>query len=52
MIQQLSKKGKVVAEFNSVKEASRKTSIVKTNIYRCIRGERNTAGGYKWKNTD
>lgn len=34
--------------YSSVKEASKVTGIRKNNIFRVIRGERKTAGGYSW----
>lgn len=34
--------------YPSVKEASKETGITKNNIFRVIRGERKTAGGYNW----
>lgn len=45
---QLTKSGEFVAEYNSFKEAKRKTGINSTNISLCTRGKRKTAGGYKW----
>lgn len=52
MIQKLTKQGKLIKEYKSVTEASKKTGIPNTNIYKCINGKRNSAGGYKWKNTE
>ena len=34
--------------YATVKEASQDTGISRNNIFRVIRGERNTAGGYSW----
>ena len=38
-----------VAEYNSLKEASKKTGIGKGDICNCCNGKRNTAKGFKWK---
>ncbi|MEB8328320.1 NUMOD1 domain-containing DNA-binding protein [Flavobacteriaceae bacterium KMM 6897] len=46
---QMDQGGLVLAEYNSVTEASRITGISKTCISRCCRGERNYSGGYNWK---
>lgn len=40
---------KLVAQFISVAEASRKTGISKTSIAKCCRGERKSSGGFIWK---
>jgi hypothetical protein len=37
----------VIKTFNSISEASRETNI--KNISMAIRGERKSAGGYKWE---
>ena len=37
-----------VAEFNSIKEASRKTGFSETNIGRCVHGNVKTANNYIW----
>ena len=37
------------ATFESLMEAERQTGVQHGNICRCLRGERNTAGGYHWK---
>lgn len=41
--------GKIISEFFGSKEAQRKTGINDRSISACCRGERCTAGGYKWK---
>lgn len=41
--------GKVIAEYESIGEASRKTGTERSGISRCCLGERNKAGGYGWK---
>lgn len=38
-----------VAEYPSIKEAERQTGIHNSIISKCCRGERKSAGGYKWK---
>lgn len=45
----LSLDNKPLKKFDSQTEASRITGVVRTNIGKCCRGTRNTAGGYKWK---
>ncbi len=44
----LSKLGEVLDRFHSVSEASRQTSIGRANINRNLRGDRPTAGGFRW----
>ena len=39
----------LIAQFESVAEASKITGVSKTCISRCCRGERDNSGGYKWK---
>lgn len=41
--------GKIIAEFYGTQEAERKTNIKSSNIRKCCKGIRNTAGGYQWK---
>lgn len=38
-----------IAEYNSLKEASKKTGIGKGDICKCCNGKRDTAKGFKWK---
>lgn len=47
---QINKKGEIVAEYKSIKAASRSTNIHHSNIARVANGDkyRRTAGGYKW----
>ncbi len=45
---QLTKCGQVVAEYDSISEATRVTGINTSNIARCCKGMRNSAGGYNW----
>jgi len=44
-----SKDNKLLKEYYSISEAQRDTGICKSNIIGCAKGERNTAGGLKWK---
>lgn len=41
--------GNVIAEYESIGEASRKTGTERSSISRCCLGERNKAGGYGWR---
>lgn len=36
-------------QFESIREAARKTNIPSPNIVGCIKGRLKTAGGYHWK---
>ncbi|MBU0651238.1 hypothetical protein KKC59_04945 [bacterium] len=38
-----------VFEFHSIQDAGRKTQAAFQNIYHCLHGRRNYAGGYKWE---
>ncbi|QOD60687.1 GIY-YIG nuclease family protein [Polaribacter haliotis] len=40
--------GEIIETYNSVADASKKTGINKTSIAKVCRGERVSAGGYKW----
>lgn len=40
---------KILNIYQSINEASRNTSICKSNIINTCKNKRNTAGGYKWK---
>ena len=46
---QLSLNGSTINEFESISEASRKTGIIRGNIWDVMNGRRNHAGGFKWK---
>lgn len=46
---QFDKDGNLLNIFENMKEASRATGIGHTNIARCCKGERKTAGGFIWK---
>ena len=41
--------GNHIATFQSIAEAGQKTGVCESNISRCAKGERSTAGGYKWR---
>lgn len=41
--------GKVIAKYNSSKEAEQKTGAKRGNICKALRGIRKSAGGYQWK---
>lgn len=49
---QYSLDGEILAQFNSVAEASRETGISKTCISRCCKGERKSSSGFFWKYQD
>ena len=46
---QMDKNGNVLNEFASITEASNVTNTSIANISMCCKGNRKTAGGYKWK---
>lgn len=46
---QYTKDGKFIDEYKSESEASRHTGINQASISLCCKGERQSAGGYKWK---
>lgn len=48
-VNQYLKTGEFVQSYSSVASASLKTQINKNSIAKVCRGERNTAGGYRWK---
>lgn len=45
---QLDKNGNRLKVWDSIVEASKSTRTYRSNIAKCCKGERNTAGGYKW----
>jgi hypothetical protein len=49
---QYSLSGEILAQYNSVAEASLETGISKTCISRCCRGERKSSSGFLWKYQD
>lgn len=46
---QMDLEGNILAEYNSVAEASRITGVSNTCISRCCRGERKQSSGYLWR---
>ena len=48
-ILQFSKDGKFIKEWQSLAEASRQLGISQPHICSCCKGQRKSAGGYKWK---
>lgn len=48
-VSQYSKDGKLINVYGSVNEAGRQLNIQFTNIAKCARGERKTAGTFVWK---
>ena len=48
-VQQFSKDGKLVAEYESISIAYRATGAFISNIVKCARGEYKTAGSFIWK---
>lgn len=49
---QYTKEGEFIAEYASAHEASRQTKVNNRNICSCCSGNRNSAGGYKWRYAD
>lgn len=47
-VKQLSKDGKLINVYYGIHEAGRRTNINYRHIHSVIKGERKTAGGYKW----
>lgn len=48
-VEQLSMMGEKIAQFPSIKDATRTTGIDHGSIAQCLNDRRNTAGGFKWK---
>lgn len=48
LCKQLTKDGKLIKVFSSIKEASQLLGIDRSSISNCISGKRPTAGGFKW----
>jgi hypothetical protein len=46
---QLDKNGNIIKKWKGAKYVYEKLGIPDSNINRCCKGERNTAGGYRWK---
>lgn len=51
-VSQYSLSGELIARYDSLREAADKTGIAMQNISAVARGERGTAGGYKWVRDD
>ncbi len=53
-VMQITSDGRLVAEFESVREAERKTGIFRSNIIACCKGKKRypKAGGFVWKYND
>jgi group I intron endonuclease len=49
---QYDKNMNIISEFLSIRDASRKTNIERSNISKCCKNKAKTAGGYKWKYKD
>ena len=47
-IYQYNLEGEYLKEYNSISEAENNTNISHSNIVACLKGRRNTAGGYRW----
>ena len=47
-IKQSTENGFLIGIYNGIREAERVTGIPHSNIIKCIKGERKTAGGYIW----
>lgn len=50
-IVQISKDGNVIASFESIIDAGRKTGIDHSAINKCVNGRRKSAGGFIWRST-
>lgn len=48
-VKQYTPAGSLLAEYESIKQASEKTGVYATNISMCINGHRTIAGGFVWK---
>ena len=48
-VKQYSKSGDFIKEFNCIADASRECNIPTTNISKCCKGKRHSAGKYVWK---
>lgn len=46
---QMDLEGNIIAEYESMAEASRLTNVNKSSIAKCCRGERKSASSYRWK---
>lgn len=50
-VKQYDKNGTFIKEYSSRLEAEKETGIDNGHISKCCKGERQTAGGYKWSNS-
>lgn len=41
--------GNLIEEYPSINEAGRRCNVFYQNIYKCCKGKRLTAGGYRWR---
>lgn len=48
-VYQLNKSGGIIAEYESINEASRISGAINSSISRCCKGKLNSAGGFIWK---
>jgi NUMOD4 motif/NUMOD1 domain len=48
-VRQLSKKGKPLQRFESIKEAAENVGVNSTTVIGALKGKHETAGGYRWK---
>lgn len=48
-VRQLSLKGEIIAEYSSIRNATRATDIHEKGIGSCVNKIQNTAGGFKWE---
>jgi hypothetical protein len=51
-VYQCSLSGQIIAEFDSIRDASLETNIPYSQIYNCLKGRTKKAKGYKWKCDD
>ena len=51
-VKQIDKYGRLIATYKSQNCAARMTNIPQSNIWKCLVGERKTAGGYIWQELD
>ena len=49
MVEQYTKEGQLIKVFNSAADASRELGIPTTNISKCCKGLRKSAGNFIWK---
>lgn len=48
-VKQYSKEGTLIKVFNTIADASRELKILTTNISKCCKGLRKSAGNFIWK---